>query len=111
MKPMNIAILVFTMIATIAGGTLKAEYHFAKEAQRSVDKKEVLDRIAQVENKWEKRDMERDLNAASDRLFDTKQKLKREPASVELLKDKEDLEERKEKLKLQLKQFDIKSVQ
>ena len=91
MKPLQTAGVVVALIAAIGGGAWSLDARWTPRAMfAGFQQQYQMDRAVDL------------LDRTNDRLWDVRQKLKKNPRNEELQKEKEDLEDRKYRLKKQI---------
>jgi biopolymer transport protein ExbB/TolQ len=93
-------------LASIIGIAIGAEHHFATEFQRIEDKNVLAGMINQVDRKNDKMHLEMQIDQTTNRLWDTQDRLKKDPNNEELQRRERELKERQERQKRQLKQYE-----
>lgn len=95
MKPLKLLAGIVAALVTILGGAWALEQHWTPRTD-----------FAELGKAFRQYQVEQSLDKATDRLWSTEDRLKKQPSNEELQQQKRELEERKKRLELQLQKIE-----
>jgi hypothetical protein len=95
MNILKLAAAVVTALVTIIGGAWAVDNHFARKVE-----------VAELGKAFQQYQTESSLDKTTDRLWNTEDRLKKQPGNEELQAQRRELMERKRRLEIQLHQIE-----